>query len=178
MVPFTDISDSKFVNDIVWAWENGITAGCSPTQFCPDGLVTRGPMATFLSRALDLPATSTDFFTDDEGNTHEAATSTASRPPGSPSAAVRHVPARAVLVTRAQMATFLTRGYHLPATSTDFFTDDEGSTHEVNINRVAAAGITHGCGPTTFCPNGIVTRGQMTAFLHRASNLPDRHRLT
>jgi minor extracellular serine protease Vpr len=167
VVPFTDISDSKFVNDIVWAWENGITVGCTPTLFCPNGLVTRGQMATFLTRALDLPATSTDFFTDDEGNRHEAN--------------INRIAAAGItvgcgpttycpngLVTRAQMATFLTRAFDLPPTATDFFTDDEGNRHEANINRVAEAGITHGCGPTTFCPNGIVTRGQMAAFLHRA----------
>jgi hypothetical protein len=124
-------------------------------------------MATFLTRALDLPSTSTDFFTDDEGSVHEAninriaaAGITAGCGP------TTYCPNG--LVTRAQMATFLTRAFGLPSTSTDFFTDDEGNKHEANINRVAEAGITHGCGPTTFCPNGIVTRGQMAAFLHRA----------
>lgn len=171
VVPFTDISDSKFVNDIVWAWQNGITAGCSPTLYCPDGLVTRGQMATFLTRALHLPATSTDFFTDDTGSVHEpninriaaagitvGCTATTFCPNG--------------LVTRAQMATFLSRAYSLPASATDWFTDDDGSTHEANINRVAEAGITHGCAADRFCPTGIVTRGQMAAFLHRAANLP------
>ena len=66
------------------------------------------------------------------------------------------------------MASFLVRAFHLPATSTDFFTDDEGSQHEGSINRLAAAGITGGCGPSTFCPRASVTRGQMAAFLHRA----------
>jgi hypothetical protein len=55
-----------------------------------------------------------------------------------------------------------------PSTSTDFFTDDNGSTFEGNINRVAAAGITLGCGNGMYCPTGLVTRGQMAAFLHRA----------
>ena len=40
--PFTDIGSSKFRNDIIWAWEEGITAGCTATRYCPDGLVTRG----------------------------------------------------------------------------------------------------------------------------------------
>jgi hypothetical protein len=68
------------------------------------------------------------------------------------------------------MATFLVRGFDLPTTSTDYFSDDSGSIHEANINRLRAAGVTHGCGGTNFCPNGIVTRGQMAAFLHRASD--------
>ena len=71
-------------------------------------------------------------------------------------------------VTRGQMAAFLDRALHLPATSTDYFTDDNSTTFEGNINRLAASGITKGCTPTTFCPNPNVTRGQMAAFLHRA----------
>jgi hypothetical protein len=53
-------------------------------------------------------------------------------------------------------------------TTTDFFTDDETNVHEVHINRLAASAITSGCTATTYCPAGIVTRGQMAAFLHRA----------
>ena len=30
----------------------GITAGCSPTSYCPDASTTRGQMAVFLIRAL------------------------------------------------------------------------------------------------------------------------------
>jgi hypothetical protein len=33
----------------------GITAGCSPTTFCPDATVTREQMAVFLVRAFNLP---------------------------------------------------------------------------------------------------------------------------
>jgi hypothetical protein len=66
------------------------------------------------------------------------------------------------------MASFLVRALDLPSTNVDHFTDDNGSTHEDRINALAASGITHGCGTTTFCPNGGVTRGQMAAFLHRA----------
>ncbi len=168
VVPFTDISDSKFVKDIIWAWENGITVGCTPTLFCPDGLVTRGQMATFLARALDLPATSADFFTDDETNRHEQSINRIAEAGISFGCGGTNFCPNG-LVTRAQMASFLSRGFDVPATSTDYFTDDEGSRHEANINKIRAAGITFGCGPTTFCPNGIVTRGQMAAFLHRAS---------
>ena len=66
------------------------------------------------------------------------------------------------------MATFLDRALDLPSTSEDFFDDDEGSPHERAINRVAAAGITTGCGSGNFCPDRAVRREQMAAFLHRA----------
>ena len=55
-------------------------------------------------------------------------------------------------VRRDQMASFLARGFELPAATEDFFPDDEGNTHEDNINRVAAAGITQGFEDGTFGP--------------------------
>jgi hypothetical protein len=54
--------------------------------------------------------------------------------------------------------------------------DDDGLPFEQDINRIAAAGITKGCNPPAndrFCPNSMVTRGQMAAFLVRAWNLSD-----
>jgi len=72
-------------------------------------------------------------------------------------------------VTREQMASFLARALGLPPATRDFFTDDNASPHEADINRVAAAGVAAGCGPGRYCPRVTVTRGQMAAFLHRAS---------
>jgi hypothetical protein len=66
------------------------------------------------------------------------------------------------------MASFLSRAFDLASTGTDYFTDDEGLTHEAAINRLAASGITSGCATGRYCPSGIVTRGQMAAFLRRA----------
>src|SRR5688572_13168517 len=48
------------------------------------------------------------------------------------------------------------------------FLDDDGSPYEPYINAVAGAGITIGCGPLLFCPNALVTRGEMATFLTRA----------
>ena len=57
------------------------------------------------------------------------------------------------MVTRGAMASFLARAFALAPTATDYFSDDNGTTHESNINKVAAAGITTGCTPTTYCPH-------------------------
>jgi glucose/arabinose dehydrogenase len=74
-------------------------------------------------------------------------------------------------VTRGQMAAFLTRTLGLTDDGgKDWFTDDDGSVFEADINRIAAAGITTGCNPPQndqFCPDDRVTRGQMAAFLVR-----------
>ncbi|HSK94944.1 MAG TPA: S-layer homology domain-containing protein [Candidatus Angelobacter sp.] len=176
VAPFDDVLDSKFLLDIKWAYVEGISVGCRspnwnsyPLPFCPDGLVTRGQMATFLVRALKLPPTDIDYFTDDGTNIHQdrinrlraagitfGCTPTTFCPEG--------------LVTRGQMASFLVRAFDLPTTTTDYFTDDGTNKHEANINRLRAAGVTFGCGGARFCPAGIVTRGQMAAFLHRAAD--------
>jgi spore germination protein YaaH len=166
-LPFTDIDDSTHWKSIVWIAEQGITSGCGSFHYCPDGLVTRGQMATFLSRALDLPTASSDHFTDDETSTHEGAINRIAEAGITIGcSATRYCPNG--LVTRAQMATFLTRAFDVPWTPNDHFTDDEGNTHESGINRIAEAGITVGCGPSRYCPDGIVTRAQMATFLKRA----------
>ncbi|MEA2024495.1 MAG: S-layer homology domain-containing protein [Actinomycetota bacterium] len=75
------------------------------------------------------------------------------------------------VVTRGQMAAFLVRALGLVADLDDPFTDDDASIFEADVERLAAAGITKGCNPPMndrFCPDGVVTRGQMAAFLVRA----------
>jgi YVTN family beta-propeller protein len=48
---FDDVPDSHtFHNDIQWMLENGITAGCGGSNYCPDSYVTRGQMAAFMKR--------------------------------------------------------------------------------------------------------------------------------
>ena len=74
-------------------------------------------------------------------------------------------------LTRAQMAVFLVRAFDLPPAPSAGFTDAVGHQFEAEIDRLAAAGITLGCGGTSYCPNGVVTRGQMAAFLSRALGL-------
>jgi hypothetical protein len=49
----------------------GIASGCAAGKFCPDGLVSREQMASFLARALHLSGAAPDAFTDDETSIHE-----------------------------------------------------------------------------------------------------------
>jgi uncharacterized protein YkwD len=164
---FTDLAGSSFVRDIEWLVEEGITTGCASNRFCPRDPVLRGPMASFLARAFDLPATEADYFFDDSGNTHEIAINRARRAQVATGCAEeRYCPTR--WVTRGQMASFLARALELPAPSRDHFADDDGSTHEDAINRLADAGIASGCTSSRFCPDRLVTREQMAAFLRRA----------
>ena len=165
--PLVDARFSTFKADIEWVYAEGITLGCSAERYCPEDPVTREQMAIFLDRALDLPPTTTDYFTDDEGRTGEASINRL-RAAGITSGCTATTYCPTANVTREQMASFLARAFNLPSTTTDYFSDDESSSHEANINRNRAAGITTGCTATTYCPKGLVTRGQMAAFLHRA----------
>ncbi|HEX2765622.1 MAG TPA: PQQ-dependent sugar dehydrogenase, partial [Candidatus Limnocylindria bacterium] len=151
---YTDVPiGHPFFNDIGWLVENGITGGCAtnPPRYCSSSAVTRAQMASFLVRALDLPPSATDAFTDDETTVHEAdinALAAAGITGGC--GPDRFCPTRAV--TRAEMASFLVRAFDLPPSDTDAFTDDDGSIHEPNIDAIAAAHITGGCSATRYCP--------------------------
>jgi len=163
---FVDVDGNKHESAIEWILAEGITYGCAAERFCPNGLVTRGQMASFLARALELPAATKDYFSDDNGTTHEAAINRV-RAAGITAGCggSRYCPDG--VVTRAQMASFLVRALDLPASGTDYFSDDAGNKHEARINAIARAGLTVGCTDTTYCPNGAVTRAQMATFLYR-----------
>lgn len=73
-------------------------------------------------------------------------------------------------VTRGQMAAFLSSALGLPGSNQDAFVDDDGSPFESAIDALAGAGITNGCSasPPRFCPDDVITREQMAAFLRAA----------
>ncbi|MDQ3500751.1 MAG: S-layer homology domain-containing protein, partial [Actinomycetota bacterium] len=137
------------------------------TLYCPASPVTRGQMATFLSRARGLPPPTADYFADDAGSPYESSDNQVKEAGISNGCSATAFCPNAP-TTREQMASFLVRALQLPASTFDYFGDDEGSIHEADINALAQAGITSGCTATTYCPGASVTREQMAAFLHRA----------
>ncbi len=176
---FFDDNGSVHERAIEAAAVAGLTVGCNPplgTRFCPQDGLTRGQLAAFLSRALSLPASSTDWFDDDAGHLFErdvnrlreaGITSGCGQPdartfcPDAP-------------VTRAQMAQLFVRAFELPPEDRDRFRDDDGSMFEDAIDALAASGITYGCNPpanTLFCPQHRLTREQLASFLVRAKGL-------
>ena len=115
-------------------------------------------------------------FIDDNGNIHEAnieAIAAAGITKGcNPPVNDRFCPDD--LVTRGQLAAFLVRALGLPEAGTDYFTDDETSVFEANINQVRETGITQGCNPPAndqFCPTRELRRDEMASFLARALDL-------
>lgn len=112
LIGFDDVADSIFLDDILWLAESGITRGCSDTSYCPKNTVTRGQMAAFLVRALELTAdgggntfVDDDFsvFQDDIAKLAAAGITTGCNPP------VNDNFCPTQRVTREQMAAFLRR---------------------------------------------------------------------
>jgi hypothetical protein len=173
---FLDDDGSIFEEDIEWLAARGITKGCNPpinNLFCPKDGVTRGQMAAFLVRAIRPAASGSDSFRDDDSSVFEgdidvlaaAGITRGCNPPAND----RFCPDEHV--TRGQMAAFLVRALDLDSAEGDPFTDDDESVFERDIESLAAAGITLGCNPPAndrFCPEDLVTREQMAAFLRRA----------
>ena len=62
-------------------------------------------------------------------------------------------------MTRGEVAGFISRGFQYPAASRDYFSDDNGDANEPYINRIAEAGLTHGCDPGKYCPSKRTTSG-------------------
>jgi hypothetical protein len=77
-------------------------------------------------------------------------------------------------VTRAEMAAFIVRALELPVVTENPFVDTSESVHVWDIATLHSFGITNGCNAPDgdqFCPDRIVTRGQMAAFISRAFSL-------
>jgi hypothetical protein len=162
---------------------NNVTGGCStaPLNYCPDANVTRASMAVFVLRAAHgetfVPPLPTGLFTD-VPTTHFAA------------AWIEELVAEGITagcgggnycpntnITRAQMAVFVVRAMYgsayVPPAATGVFSDVAPTDFAAAfIEKLAADGITSGCGGGKFCPNKAVTRAEMAVFLVSAFNLP------
>lgn len=152
--------------------ERAVTTGCTSTHYCPSGEVTRGQLAAFLARMLELDTSHRDTTFTDVPPDHRFA--------GEIAAVTREGIVRGFAdgsfrpanpVTRAQMATFLAGAFSLEDGDDPGFKDvDWEHPHIQGIAAVAAAGITTGCGDgTNYCPGLPVTRAQMASFLARAA---------
>lgn len=167
----------------------GLTQGTQAGTYEPAGTVRRWQMALFIGRLaaaaddqldeLSLPTPGPTSFTDVGDLSSEARDAiSVLNQLGVARGVTRTRYAPFERVTRAQMASFINRlqgaiqqalggdpdGF---TTTQDFFTDDDGSTHEGNINGIASVGITTGVAPGTYAPSAFVTRAQMASFLVR-----------
>ncbi len=173
MQPFTDIGQTIHTEAIRELHALGYLYGCDYRKACPTRLLIRGEAAALISRILNLPPASKDYFGDDQGNTFEgvinrlaeAGIANGCNPPAN----TLFCPDR--VMTRAEFASILTRGLRLPGPAPDAFSDDDGHWAEEVINRFAQAGITKGCGGDRFCPDQEIPRAEAAAFFVRSLDL-------
>ena len=182
LAPFADVSATDaFLPAIDLLRDYAITSGCSasPPMYCPGDNITRGQMAVFVVRSVmggdNFTYNSAPYFTDvpathpffkwiqemrDLGITSGCGPTTYC--PDDP-------------VTRGQVAAFIIRDRYGAAAQfqvppTPFFTDvPAGNAYFQWVQKMKQLGITSGCGPSTYCPDDPVTRGQMAVFMVRGA---------
>ena len=185
---FDDVATSyQFYREIETIYFNRITTGCDdhPMLYCPGNSTLRSQMAVFLVRGKHgsdfEPPAATGIFNDvpldgffdryveqlyEDGITQGCSVDPLLYCPDGQ-------------VSRAEMAAFLGRAVHgaafVPPPASGIFADVDPATHWAAdwIEQAYADGITLGCAtnPLRYCPDGLVTRSQMAAFLVRAFNL-------
>lgn len=169
--PYGDAQASQYKNYINKIYNMGITTGYTPTSYKPNYTITRGEMAVFLNRLAGSPGYKPPFnvYTDVVQYKNQILWLTATTV--SNGTAPHYNPNGAV--TRGQMAAFLHRMAKVSGKAPSNahygspFKDIRGNMFANDIGWVYSQGITTGYTPTTYNPNGNVTRGEMAAFISR-----------
>jgi hypothetical protein len=159
-----------------------ITSGCGGGNYCPDIPVTRAMAAKFLLRAkhgplyLPPPAKGTVFLdvpkTDPFAGWIEQLWSE-----GISGGCGTGKFCGSATLTRGTLAVLLLKSVHgaayRPPAGTGIFADvPYDDTYAGWIEQLWREGVTSGCGPSTFCPGSLASRGQMALFLVRGFDLP------
>ena len=211
---FADVSPSHpFYKPIETLFHNGVTGGCAPPNYCPDGAVTRSEVAILLAKAVarggaNIPASGSV-----NGQPYECAAGGASLfddvAPTDPLCRHAHyVAARNIMkacgsnaafcpaetISRVVMAVFVARAMvaaasdvadpdeSIPQTLDGSYSCDPASpnSHFADVPASNSNGfckfvnflwfrfVVAGCGPSQYCPAGLVTRDQMAKFLVKA----------
>ena len=176
---FTDDAGSVHEDAINCAAAYGLVSGTSPTTFGPNLPLSRGQAATVLIGYVEqsigevlpqLPDDIRPIFTDTTGNVHEDNIERAwdngileGFDDGTfrPGAQV----SRAQFATIAVQATEAILDEELGVDGIEDFDDDDGSVHEVNIEKAFDNGLLNGAAPGVFNPGTPVTRGQATSII-------------
>ena len=179
--PFGDVPPGAFYAEAVTALAaDGVFAGTECAEgFCPADSLDRATMAVWTVRVLDgldpAGVTSTRFADVDGAHPFAAfierfAELEVTRGCGD---GTNYCPGDTV--TRAQMAVFLSQAFDLAEGPDPGFGDvPQDAWYAADVAKLAASGITAGCGDgTNYCPGDSVTRAQMAVFLASALKLAE-----
>ena len=172
--PFVDVDKSAyFYESVLWAVENRITAGTTPTTFSPEMLCTRGQIVTFLWRAAgsETPIIVNQYKDTDKNAYYFTAMRWCSENnicPPYEETNYRFYPNDNC--TRAMAVEFMWRYAGCPDYDPRYLPFYDVNKNETYAKAVAWAldtGITQGVSETSFNPNGTCTRAQIVTFLQR-----------
>ena len=172
---FVDVpADQYYAEAVVWAVEEGITTGTSPTTFSPNSPCTRAQVVTFLWRAEGQPAPTTteNPFSDVVEGTYyyDAVLWAVENGITTGTSATTFAPDSTI--SRAQAVTFLWRNAGGPAADDEAenpFTDVAADAYFADaVLWAVETGVTTGTSATTFSPDSSCIRAQIVTFLHRA----------
>ena len=175
--PFADVSEKDwFCGDVMFGYENGLMLGTSKTLFSPYGTVTRGMMAAILWRMEGSPAPKgKNSFTDVEAGKWYADAITWTSENGIFAGYGKDKFGPDDPITREQLAAIFYRyadykGCDLTATEKlDEFKDADKITDyaKTAMQWAVRSGLVKGKSGDLLAPQGMATRAEIAAMLHR-----------
>ena len=175
--PFTDVSEKDwFYGDVMFVYENGLMLGTSKTLFSPHGTATRGMMATILWRMEGSPAPKgKNSFTDVEAEKWYADAITWTAENGIFAGYGKDKFGPDDPITREQLAAIFYRyadykGYDLTVKGNlDKFKDADKITDyaKTAMQWAVGSGLVKGKSGNLLDPQGMATRAEIAAMLHR-----------
>lgn len=169
VIPFDDVTDSDyFCKPVLWAVEEGITNGTSPTTFSPASPCVQGQILTFLWRAAGSPEPTIDnpytnaavaegqyFYDAMRWAYQQQIVRTADLDPNAG-------------CSRSDVVLYMWRYAGCPEAPAVSFADVPADAEYAGaVAWAVEAGVTNGTSETTFAPDKVCSRGEIVTFLYR-----------
>ena len=169
---YGDVADGRYYTEPVqWSVDNDVT-GIDGNCFLPDAPVSRGEAAVYIWNMQGQPSAPAHGFVDVTVESQDAAVSWMSHNEITTGTSPTTFGPDTAL-TRAHLVTFLWRLDGKPAASAHRFVDVHASWQQGGVAWAADREITTGTSPTTFDPDGTLTRAHLVTFLYRYQGEPE-----
>ena len=170
---YGDVAEGEYYTEPVqWSVDNDVT-GIDGNCFLPDAPVSRGEAAVYIWNMQGQPSGApAHSFVDVTDESQDAAVSWMSHNEITTGTSPTTFDPDTAL-TRAHLVTFLWRLADKPAAPAHPFVDVHASWQQGGVAWAADRGITTGTSPTTFDPDGTLTRAHLVTFLYRYRGEPE-----